>query len=134
MLPSKEKIIKMASSIMPESMQEDIVSKPIASALTTMSFIMALPILGKVGVVSAVGWYIVYGVCLGTFSLELSKATYKAYRKLKKDEREEVQDKLKVLKQARDDGQIDNDEYKAQAMALLDGVIKLKQENLPSQS
>ncbi|MGD1527167.1 hypothetical protein [Vibrio owensii] len=123
---TKKKLVEMASSMVPESMQDDIVAKPITSALTTMSFIMALPILGKVGMVSALGWYIVYGVCIGSFSIELCKTTYKAYRKLKKDERKEVQDKLDLLKNARNEGQITSEEYKSQAKALLEEVIRAK--------
>lgn len=120
---SADAIKEAVLRFLPKSLSENVFVRSMLAGAAAIAILLAVPIWAPVGVVGATGWIIVYIVVTGTFSYELANAAWKRWREMTSGERADFDAKLETLKKARDEGVITEDEYKAKAKKLLDGML-----------
>jgi hypothetical protein len=120
---SKEQIVNFVKEFLPEAMKDNIFITSILAGAATIAILLMTPAFAPVGVVGATGWIIVYVVTGGTFTTELVKRGWNNWKKLSKDQREEVDSRLQRLKKALDEGDITQEEYKEKAQDLLNKIL-----------
>ncbi len=120
---SPDQIRDLVTKFVPESIQENVFIKSLLAGATAVGIILSAPAFGAIGTVSAAGWIIVYIVTGGTFSYEVATRAFEKWRQSSEAERAEVDAKLQRLKQALEDGDIDEGEYNERARTYLDKLL-----------
>ena len=118
-----DQISKIVSSFIPQSIQENIFIKSLLAGATAVGILLSVPAFAPVGSVGATGWIIVYIVTGGSFSYEVIGKAWEAWKKKTEAERREADERLKRLKQALEDGDISEEEYRKKAQELLKKII-----------
>ncbi len=118
-----DQISKIVSSFIPQSIQENIFIKSLLAGATAVGILLSVPAFAPVGSVGATGWIIVYIVTGGSFSYEVIGKAWEAWKRKTEAERREADERLKRLKQALEDGDISEEEYRKKAQELLKKII-----------
>jgi len=118
-----DQISKIVSSFIPQSIQENIFIKSLLAGATAGGILLSVPAFAPVGSVGATGWIIVYIVTGGSFSYEVIGKAWEAWKRKTEAERREADERLKRLKQALEDGDISEEEYRKKAQELLKKII-----------
>ncbi len=122
-ITSADQIRDLVAKFIPDSIQENVFIRSLLAGATAVGIILSAPAFGAVGSVSAAGWIIVYIVTGGTFSYEVATRAFEKWRTSSESERVKIDAKLQRLKQALEDGDIDEEEYKERARAYLDKLL-----------
>ena len=118
-----DQISKIVSSFIPQSIQENIFIKSLLAGATAVGILLSVPAFAPVGSVGATGWIIVYIVTGGSFSYEVIGKAWEAWKRKSEAERKEADERLKRLKQALEEGDISEEEYRKKAQELLKKII-----------
>ncbi len=118
-----DQIRDLVAKFIPASVQDNVFVKSLLAGATAVGIILSAPAFGAVGTVSAAGWIIVYIVTGGTFSYEVANRAFEKWRESSEAERAAIDAKLQRLKQALEEGDIDEDEYNERARAYLDALL-----------
>ena len=121
---SSEKIAKFISLFIPDDFKDNPFIKALLAGSTAIGILLATPVLAPAGVVGATGWIIVYIVAGGTFSLDIFTKAWKAWKNIGIEKQQEIDEKLRKLKEAQDSGIISSEEYKEKARKFLDEILK----------
>lgn len=100
--------------------------KALLGGAAAVGILLATPAFAPVGVVGATGWIIVYIVTGGTFSMDLFKRAWDAWREMGAERQREIDAELKRLKEARDNEALTDEEYRKRVQEILDGAIRKK--------
>ncbi len=118
-----DQIRDLVAKFIPSSIQDNVFIKSLLAGATAVGIILSAPAFGAVGTISAAGWIIVYIVTGGTFSYEVATRAFEKWKSSSEAERAEVDAKLQRLKQALEEGDIDEAEYNERARSYLDKIL-----------
>ncbi|MCA9626617.1 MAG: hypothetical protein KC766_03075 [Myxococcales bacterium] len=119
-----DQIKSIVTRFIPLSVRENPFVTALLAGAAAVGVLLATPAFAPIGVVGATGWVVVYLVTGGTFSYEVVKKAWAAWREMTADRRDDLDAKLEQLRKARDEGALSEDEYKARAKKLLDEVFE----------
>ncbi len=112
----------IVAKFVPESLQDNPLVAGLLAGAAAVAVLLSTPAFAPVGVVGATGWVIVYVVTGGTAGMKMVSKLWDVWRGMSADRRAAVDEQLRRLKRARDDGALTDDEYCERARTLLDAL------------
>jgi hypothetical protein len=120
---SFEQIKNTITTFVPNDYRDNPFVKALLAGAAAIGILLATPAFAPIGVVGATGWIIVYLVTGGTFTFDIAKKAWAAWRDMSDSRRKDIDDELARLKKARDDGALSEEEYRSRAQAALDKIV-----------
>ena len=122
-LASRGEINGIIDRFIPESLRSNVLIRAMLAGAAAIAILLAVPIWAPIGVVGATGWIVVYFVVGGTLSADIVRFAWARWRDMSADERAALDAKLELLKKAREDGIISEEEYKSRARAIIESIL-----------
>ncbi|WP_084184692.1 SHOCT domain-containing protein [Desulfonatronum thiodismutans] len=122
-LLSKKQVVEAVNRFLPESMRENPFVTSLLAGAAAIGILLATPAFAPLGVVGATGWIIVYAVTGGTLGIETIRKIWNVRQHMSEEKRKDVDTRLEILKKMRDDGAIDDEEYKMRSKKILDEFL-----------
>lgn len=119
----QNQIKSIITKFIPNEYSDNIFIKSLLAGAAAVGILLATPIWAPVGVVGATGWIVVYIVAGGTFSIEMVKKAWGAWKEMDESQRNKIDDALARLKKTKDDGGLCDSEYQQRVRELLDGKV-----------